>query len=617
MIKLKNQFIMPPLKLGYANGDGQVNQKHFKFYKERSRNIGAIALEPLYLDKGLREIPNQLGIDADDKIHGLTRLVNLLHDNGSKAIAHLSHPGRMANPKIPDNYFWSASAKACENGGAVPEVMSYEMMVKAVKLFTDAAKRAVQCGFDMIELQFGHGYLLAQFLSPSVNQRDDAYNGTLENRMRFPLEILDAVKESVDIPVIARISGDEMMPEGFHLEDMVLFSKLLEKRGVAAIHVSAGSVCSTPPWFFQHMFIPKGKIWEFAEKIKKEVNIPTIFVGQVNTIEDIENLYKNYNADYIAIGRALVADPDFLGKYYNKNLGNIRPCLACADGCLGSVRAGEGLQCVVNPKVGKEIEEETMAIRPKEIAVIGGGLAGMEASLTLTKRGHHVTLFEKNKLGGQFNLASLAPQKQSLNALVLYYINELKDNKIKILYKEAKETDLVNLFDKVIIATGSVPSVPKIDGLDNYYWADILLKENLPENKKILIIGGGLIGVDIATALISLNNKIIIVKRTTDFGEEMEMIAKMLSLKMMKEKGTVFSDHTKINSIEGKTVFAERNGENIQFNDIDAIVVSTGMKSYIPFKYSGSAPVYLVGDANKVGKAQDAIYSTYELALTL
>ena len=619
MLHLQSNFIFPPIKLGYTAGDGKVSQKHLDFYRARNKFIGAITPEPLYMDPGLRELPTQLGIDDDSKISGLQVLNETIHQNGAKSIAHLNHPGRMANPKIPGNFFWSSTNKACENGGASPEKINREMMNSIIELFIDSAKRAVASGFDIIELQFGHGYLMAQFISPAVNDRDDEYGGSFDNRIKFPLEVAKAVRKAVDIPIIARISADEMIPSGFHLDEMVQLSKILETNGINAIHVSAGSVCSTPPWFFQHMFVPKGKTWDFAGKIKNEINIPTIFVGQVNKKEDIENLTKNYNADYIAIGRALIADPDFIGKYLNKVEGNIRPCLACAEGCLGGVKSGQGLQCLVNPEIGKETDVFVLADKPKHYAVVGGGLAGMEASLTLKKRGHNVDIYEENELGGQFNLAPLTPNKKSMEALVPFFVKELKDNNINIIYKEALKSDLINNYDGVIIASGSKPTSIKIPGLDNPIWAEILLKENLPKNKKVLIIGGGLIGVDIATALIPLNNQVIIVKRTTDFGEDMEAIAKTLSLKMMKENGTVFSDHTFITKVEGSTVYAEKDGKNIQFNNVDLIVASTGMKSFNPLKdeLENDILVYIVGDAKKVGNAQDVIYDAYNLAINL
>ncbi len=616
MLKLKNNFIMAPVKTGYSDQSGVITDKHLEFYKKRSEFIGALTPEPLYLDKGLRELPTQIGIDDDSKIEGLIKLTKAIHQFDTKVIAHLSHPGRMANPKIPGNYFLSSTDKACENGGATPKQMDKDDIQQAINLFTKAAQRAEKAGFDIIELQFGHGYLAAQFISPKVNKRTDDYGGNFENRIRFPLQILDAVKTITPLPIIVRISGDEMLPDGIKLEEMIRFSRILKEKSVEAIHVSAGTVCNTPPWYFQHMFVPKGKTWQFAQKIKQEVNIPTIFVGQINTKEDIKKLTDDYQADYIAIGRSLVADPEFVGKYNGQIDGNIRPCLACAEGCLGGVKSGQGLQCLVNPKVGKEIDTFKKAKNIKNIAVVGGGLAGMEAALTLNKRGHTVTLFEKNKMGGQFILAPLTPNKKSMETLIPYFIKEIKDHPINIVYKEVGKSDLIHKFDEVVIATGSKPAEIKIDGLEKFHWAEILLKENLPKDKNVLIIGGGLIGVDIATALIPLHNRVTIVKRTTDFGEDMEMISKLLSLKMMKENGTVFSDHTHIKKISGKTIYAERNGIDIQFNNIDMIVVSTGMKSFNPLEdeLKNSISVHVIGDAKKIGNAQDAIKNAYEIA---
>jgi len=618
MLNLKNNFIMPPIKLGYSDGSGKVNERHITFYRCRCRYLGAVIPEPFYIDKGLREIPTQMGIDSDDKVEGLHALVSSIHESGSRVIAHLNHPGRMANPAIEGNYFISSTDRPCENGGATPKSMDARDMAQVIDLFRNAAIRAEKVGFDAIELQFGHGYLLSQFLSPLVNDRTDEYGGDFENMMQFPLEVLDHIRKSSDLPVIARISGDEMIPGGITTPGMSVFSSLLEKHGVCAIHVSAGTVCSTPPWYFQHMFIPKGKTWEMATTIKKALHIPVIFVGQINTFEDIERLHAEFPTDYIAVGRALVADPDFIGKYLGEVPGAVLPCLACAEGCLGGVKSGKGLSCLVNPRAGKETELVEPAKTPRRYAVVGGGLAGMEAAITLKQKGHEVDLYEKEELGGQFNLAPLTPNKKSLHRLVPYFVQKLKDEGITVLFKDAAPPDLMK-YDAVILATGSKPAVPEIPGLDTYFWADILREENLPENKNVLIIGGGLIGVDIATGLIPRNNRITIVKRTTDFGEDMEMIAKKLSLKMMKEKGTVFSDHTNIREIDGKTVYAERDGEKIEFEDIDIIVVSTGMKSFNPLeeKLKGTMPVHVIGDANKIGNAQDAIRDAYETVINL
>ena len=619
MLELRNPFLMPPIKLGYSFGDGKVTHKHIEFYGERAGYLGAVTPEPLYLDAGLREIPTQLGIDADDKIEGLKRLTDHIHEAGAKVIAHLNHPGRMANPKIPGNYHISSSDQPCENGGAKPRRMEKKDFEKVRRLFAEAAVRAEKAGFDIIELQFGHGYLIAQFLSPKVNDRTDEYGGSLENRMRLALEVLEEVKKAVSLPVIVRISGDDMIPDGIHLPEMIAFSKVLKEHGVEAIHVSAGTVCSTPPWFFQHMFVPKGKTWEFARKIQEEAGIPAIFVGQVNRFEDIEKLKSEYGAQYITIGRALVADPQFVGKYLGEVPGPARPCLACAEGCLGGVRAGRGLHCVVNPLAGESFEELRPAEQKKRIAIVGGGLAGMEAALTLNERGHTVVLYEKDQLGGQFNLAWLPPKKASLKRILDFYKSQIEEEKIEVRYQEADEEELLKGgYDAVVLATGSKPAVPPIEGLKEYFWTEFLYDENLPSGKNIVIIGGGLIGIEVASKLVEKDNKVTIVEMLEEVARGMEMIEKVMTLKKLKEKGVEIITGTRVAAVDGDKVKLEGAVEKT-LEGVDHIVLTTGMKSYNPLydKLRDKVRTYVIGDARAVGKADDAIRDGYSLALTL
>ncbi len=619
MLELRNEFIMAPVKLGYSDGTGVVTDKHIRFYEQRSHHIGAIIPEPLYMDAGLRELPTQLGIDNDDKLPGLRRMIDTIHGNGAKVIAHLNHPGRMANPKIPGNYHWSSTGKACENGGAIPKKMDREMMDKVVELHVSSAQRAEKAGFDAIELQMGHGYLMAQFLSPAVNDRDDEYGGGFENRMRFPLEVLRAVKSSVSIPVIVRISGDEMIPSGFHIEDMVKFAKELEREKVDTIHVTAGSACSTPPWFFQHMFIPKGKTWEFAGKIKSEVNVPVIFVGRINSPKDIDLLKEKYKAEYIGLGRALVADPDFIGKYIGEISELIRPCLACSEGCLGGVKGGKGLGCVVNPLVNTGLDKAEKADSTKKYAVVGGGPAGMQAALTLKERGHQVEIYEKEKLGGQFNLAYLPPNKESLKEIVDYFTEKINNEEIPVHYKEATADDFTGKgFDGIIMATGALPAVPPITGLKEYYWTEFLEDEHLPEYEKVLVIGGGLIGLEVASKLVDKDNRVIIVEMLEEIARGMEMIEKTMTVKKLKTKGAEIITKHKVKEVNGDNVTIEGDEGEKTLSGIDKIVVATGMRSYVSFEKTGSLPeIYKVGDAAKVGKAQEAIREAYELAMSL
>ncbi len=610
----KNGFIMAPLKLGYCHDkDGYVNNRHLSFYKKRGEHLGAVILEPLYIDSRLKENPFQLGIDDDDKVEGLSRIVEMLHKTNTKAIAHLNHPGRMANKMIPGSFHWTASEVPCPSVGATPIAMDRTMMDEAIRQLVMAAQRAEKAGFDMIEVQAGYGYLLMQFLSPATNKRADEYGGSTENRMRFPLEVIKAIATSVNIPLICRLTSDEMLPDGFTLNDALTFAHELEKNGVSMIHVTTGSACTSAPWFYQHMFTQKGKTWHDAYEIKKRVAIPVIFHGRINSAEDIQFLKEKYGASYMSLGRALVADENFIAKHLGINHEPIRPCLACSEACLGGVRTGVGLGCVVNPTVNKSEEIlETPTAQPKQIVVVGGGLAGMQAALTLKKRGHEVTLFEKKKLGGQFNLASLPPKKESLNNIISYYDKALKHFGVNIKMQEVTP-ELINSLnpDMVIMATGSIPIIPPIKNISNYQWAEIL--ENLPSGKKVVIIGGGLIGSEVASALVENNNEVTIVEMLDDIARDMEMIERNITLQKLKSKNTtILTDH-KVTGVEGNRVIAQSShGDVVNIDGVDIIVISTGMKSFVPF--TTNIPTITIGDATKPAKAQDAIHSAYEVA---
>jgi len=605
---------MAPVKLGYADSDGFVNHKHLDFYRQRSPFLGAVIPEPLYLDKGLRELPSQLGIAFDDQLSGLRELTEMLHASNTQAIAHLNHPGRMANPKIPGNYFWSSSPVACENGGAKPEAMSVDMMQQVIRLFIEAALRAVKANFDMLEIQFGHGYLLAQFLSPAVNARTDEYGGSEENRFRFPLEVAKALRQAVSIPLIARLSGDEMMEKGFHPEEMIRLAKELKALGFNALHITAGSACTTPPWFFQHMFTPKGHTWSLAEMFQKSIDLPVIFVGRINSSADID-LLKSKGAQYLAVGRSLVADPDFIGKYQGKISGNIRPCLACAEGCLGGVKQGKGLGCVVNPLVNTSLSAPLANSKKQRVAVVGGGLAGMQSALTLAERGFQVDLFEKNKLGGQFNLAWLPPKKESLKELVTYFIQELSRLKVNIIYADASVTDIENeKYAGVIMATGAHPAVPPIEGLKEFYWTEFLEDDQLPDHKKVLVIGGGMIGMEVASKLVDGNNQVVIVELLDEMAAGMEMLERNMTLAKLKTFNTSFYTGYRVAKINNGSAIIASDKDEVVIDHIDKIVVATGMRSYRPFAPSETMVVSYVGDALEPGNAQKAIHTAYELA---
>jgi 2,4-dienoyl-CoA reductase-like NADH-dependent reductase (Old Yellow Enzyme family)/thioredoxin reductase len=612
-IELRNNFLMSAVKTGYGDKEGNISERHLAFWERRSHHVGAVIFEPFFIDKRVRELPTQIGIDNDDKIEGHKKLVETVHKNGAKAVAHISHPGRMANPKLPENIYLSASDVQCPNGGQKPKAMTIDDIIQIQKQYVDAAIRAEKAGYDLIELQFGLGYLIAQYLSPESNKRADQYGGSFENRMRFGLEILRQMTNSVKVPIIVRLSGDEKAEGGMTIEDAVKIVKELEKENVAAIHVTSGNVCLSPPWYYQHHFIPKGKTWEMSKKIKENTTLPVIAVGQITEPEDVDKILNEKAADFIALGRTLIADPDFVGKYLKEVEGRIRPCSSCLTGCLGRIKIGKGLQCEINPEVGRELETFVPAENRKNYAVIGGGLAGMQAALTLKQRGHDVTIFEKDQLGGQFNLAPLPSQKGSLQKQIDYLKAEVSE--IKTIYKEANDEDIVGKFDGAVLATGSKPFIPPIEGLKEYSWAEILYEFNIPKDKNVLIIGGGLIGVEVANTLVDYGNKVTIVEMLDEIARGMELVTKKLNIKKLKENNVEIFTNAMLTKVENSTAFIDLTDRNkqITIEDIDIYVVAAGMKPNKELfeKLEGKIDTKIIGDANEIGDAVSAIQSAY------
>ena len=609
----RNSFLMSAVKTGYGDSEGNISERHLAFWDKRSKYVAAVIFEPFFIDKKVRELPTQIGIDNNDKIEGHKRLVETVHKNGANAVAHLNHPGRMANPKLLGNIYVSASDIQCQNGGQKPKALSIDEIKNVQQQYIDAALRAEKAGYDLIELQFGLGYLIAQFLSPLTNKRNDEYGGSFENRLRFGIEILRGIKSNVKLPVIVRISGDEKFTGGLTIEDSIQIVKILENENADAIHVTSGNVCESAAWYYQHNFIPKGVTWQLAKRIKGNTSLPVIGVGQVTEPTDIAAIINDQKADFIAIGRALIADPDFVGKYLQLVDGRIRPCSSCLTGCLGRIKAGKGLQCEINPEVGRELEPLVHADEIKNYAVVGGGMAGMEAAITLRQRGHNVTLFEKEELGGQFNFAPLPSQKGSLQKQIDYLKHELED--IPVIKKEAMAEDLIGKYDGVILATGSKPFIPQIDGLKEYKWAEILCETNVPKNKNVLIIGGGLIGIEIANTLTDHGNKVIIVELLDDIGRDMEMVSRKLNLMKLQKNDVPIYTNTKVVRTESSAAFLQKQNEKqeIRIEDIDIYVVAAGMypEKELLGKLENKIPVYIVGDADNVGDVVSAIQSAY------
>ncbi|WP_181685194.1 oxidoreductase [Halorhabdus salina] len=621
---LDNEFVMAPVKTGYGDAEGRVTDRIRDFYARRADHVGAITPEPLALDPSLRELPNQLRIDTDEAIPSLSTLTKTIHDGDAAAIAHLNHPGRMANPEIEGNVHHSASATSCERTGVTPERMDDDDIETAIDLFADAADRAERAGFDAIELQFGHGYLVAQFLSPAVNDRTDAYGGSQQARARFGLEVFAAVQAATDLPILVRLTADDGVEGGIDFETAQWLAGELEAHGVDTVHVTVGTICAKPPDFFQHMYAEKGRPWAYAGDLRDDLDVPVMAVGRINEFEDIETIREEDLADLIAVGRPLVADPDFVGKYLGVVEGPSRPCMACNDGCLGGVKSGEGLGCVINPAVGREADLRIEpAAETRAFAAVGGGPAGLSAAETLADRGHDVTLFEPDELGGQFHYAPFPPGKEPLRKGIEYFRERLEAiDLVEIRREPAAPADLAD-FDGAIVATGSEPMEPPIDGLDSVEpdGVEILDPERLPIEERVMVIGGGYVGLEAADALAAADNDVIVVELQSNLGGDMIDLEKGPLLERLGADDRVeINRETDLERVEDGRAVATRDGETIYWEAIDRYVLATGVSSDDQFAEAASdldVPLYRVGDAETVGKAQDAIASGFEVARTL
>ncbi len=417
-LEIANRLAMAPVKTAFGTGQGQVTDQLVGYLRRRAEGgVGLIISEPLYLDKRGQEHPNQLGIDHDDKLPGLRRLVEAIHQAGTKLFAHLNHAGRAANPKAAGGAPEAPSKVICSRTGIEPEVLSEPRIEALVHAFSAAARRAQVVGFDGVELQFGLGYLVSQFLSVATNQRTDGYGGDAAGRMRFAREVFAAVRQAVGegFPVSVRISGSEMTPSGLQLDDAKELARQLESWGAHLIHVASGSNCESLPWYFQHMALPTGVNESLAAEVREAVGVPVMAAGRLGDPPRIREVLSQPMVDMVALGRPLVADPDLPNKMRADRDDDVLRCGHCLQGCFARVKSGLGIGCNINPLVGHEFEERPAAAQPKRIVVVGGGPAGIQAALTAHRQGHQVTLFEKGQPGGQLALASRPPSKQRVD----------------------------------------------------------------------------------------------------------------------------------------------------------------------------------------------------------
>lgn len=467
---VRNRLVMPPMSVNFGvDEQGLVTVRHRAYLAARARAgtgmivVGGGAVHPdgLDLPKMPRAwddlfIPALALLAAEVKAHGARIGLQLLH-GGRQAF----HDRRVAPSPLP--------SLAVVKG--VPRELSRNEILELVGCHAEAARRARDAGFDFVEIHAAHGYLISEFLSPNANRRSDDYGGCFENRIRFLLEILAAIKHrcGTDFPVGVRYNGTDHLDGGWTLDDALQLAPRLEAAGADWLHVSAG-VYGSFPVTIPSMYEPFGLFVHLAEAVKRTVAIPVIAVGRIKDPVLADRLIAEGRADLVAMGRAHIADPELAAKAAQGRLQELRPCIGCCRGCIQSVLALEEATCVMNPEVGREylLEHAPAAAAPRKILVVGAGPAGLYCARLLALRGHRVVVLEeRDRAGGALFYAAKAPGRSELWELAAYFMAELKRLEVEIRLDTALTPGLVGEFkpDAAVVATGAAPRFPEIPGL--------------------------------------------------------------------------------------------------------------------------------------------------------
>ncbi len=628
---VKNRVLKAPQFTCLGAPDGSVTERLIRYYKEIARGgTGLVIVEYAWVDnKASQSGPCQLGVAGPEHISGLSLLAQAIQANGAKAALQIEHCGRQkflgtAPIKCSSRVPWE---ELHLKGAAIPEELTFEETQEIVEAFGDAARRTQIAGFDMVEIHGAHGYLITNFLSPRTNKRTDWYGGSLENRMRFLLELVSNVREKVgpDFPLCVRLSGSEYEPDGIVIEETIEVAKALEKLGVDLIHVS-GANHHQMIYECSPMGMPTGiHVWA-AEAIKKAVQIPVVASGSITTPELAEDILESGKADFVGLGRPLFADPYWPQKAKEGRPEDVRPCIRCNEGCLDRSNVlFKAILCTVNPALGKEDDFTiTPAEHPKKVAVIGSGPAGMEAARVCALRGHKVTLYEKRRLGGALIEASIPEFKSDLRGLLSYFVTQIEKLKIKVVQEEATINTIKDGgFDAVVVAVGATPLKPDVPGIGKPIVtsaAEVLAGKTHP-GQKVLVVGGGVIGTEIGLFLAEQGKEIIITTRKDDFmtgvGTGEKIVYKQ---RLAKQKVTIRTGKRLEAVLDNGAVVVDRYGNKEEIS-ADSVVLNAGFAPQTALverlERETSLPVYAVGDCVSPRTIFDAIHEGYLAAFTL
>jgi 2,4-dienoyl-CoA reductase-like NADH-dependent reductase (Old Yellow Enzyme family)/NADH dehydrogenase FAD-containing subunit len=614
-MEVKNRIVMPAMGTSLADREGTITDKLISYYRERAKGgAGYITVEHTCVHPSGKANDNMVCIYEDRFIDGFAKLAETIHHVGGKIVVQLNHAGRQTLSSITGQTIAAPSSIPCPIMKEKPRTLSAEEILRLVDDFSEAALRIKRAGCDGVEFHMAHGYLICQFLSPYSNHRNDEYGGNIHNRARFAREIIECTREKVgdDFPIICRISADEMVEGGLKLDQSRAIAQQLVKARADAIHVSA---CNYESYAFNMpcYYLEEGCFTHLAAGIKSGVDVPIIAVGRIRTPLMAEEVLQKDQADLVAMGRALIADPYLPEKAMRGRFEEIRPCLSC-NKCVESI-SRDTLECTVNPDIGKEIKREGLKKGlPKKILVIGGGPGGMQAAKVARESDHHVTLYEAEaQLGGKLIGSSMAPEKGVYRELIQYFQNVLSAMGIELMLGTPCTPEIVKQEcpDAVIVATGS-KCCAKHDG--NTYGHVMDYEEALADPQKVgkmvMVIGGGPKGAEIADYFNSMGRDVTLVEMKRKIGFGLPTALRFHLEKKLEDSPVKILNRTKLLHVTENGVKVHAKGAEQDLSGYDSVILAMGDSpndALAKDLKELEIPLLLIGDAKKPRGIKEAI----------
>lgn len=675
-VEIKNRIVMAPMCMGFGQYNGCATETMMDYYEERAKGgVGLIFTEITRINDitGASSF-GQLGMSHDYQIPALREMADRIHKHNCKIMVELHHPGRQnlglmigtvpicnIGSKLMGNLYTKILTQAvipqgkklqdkhivprtvapskCERS-KMSDSVNRELSVNEIKRiicqFIEGAVRVKKAGCDGVELHAAHGYLIQQFLSPNTNKRTDQYGGSLENRMRFLLEIIDGIRSNCgkDFPIVVRLTVDEMYSEigqngkGYNLEEGIKMAKILSDKGIDAIDVSSAAYDTFNYWLEPTTFTPGWRKY-LASEVRKVVDIPVIAANLIRSPKQAEMQLEEGTQDFISLGRPLIADPHWPNKVKSGNENLIKRCVCCLY-CFESMMKGaynytHG-NCSVNPFVGRENVSLKQNGNGRKVLIIGAGCAGLTAAELLSKRGFDVTVLEKeSKQGGQLNLASKPPHKEKINWVCEDLLSNAINSGAKVLFDIKADKNIIASYSPeiVITATGGNAIHPKSFNGDNVVTVTQVLNGSIDiSNKKVAVIGSGMTGLETSELLVSKGNKVTVVEMADKIAPGAWFQQLDDALPVLEKAGTQFLTSHKLLSVSSSGIELENLKEKKAVAiKVDLVVLSLGVRSdnslYNDIKNSDSYKVYNIGDSKKIGRIANATESAYQLVMNI